>query len=206
MRYINFHEWISLWKVKGEIIPKEQSLVRDNICFVFLQLSKRQTTIHFFFKQIFLILSLAWIKLSIDPKNLFKDSNFQRNQDLTPGELNKYNELVQSIENMNDFLLNQILEVLIIGLVANMMIQNWLMDGEIMSLQNDWEYQEEDFQVEIIEQNVPDIQPIHVSDIDLDEKEDLSQNGSRIMNSETRWARNNNELNAIYRNDSLVSR
>ena len=106
MRYVNFQEWISLWKVKGEIIPEEQSLVRDNVCFVFLQLSKQQSTIHFLFKHTFLVISLIWIKLLIDPNNLFRDRNFQRNQGLTPGELSKYNQLVQIIGNLNDFIFN----------------------------------------------------------------------------------------------------
>ena len=90
MRYLNFHEWIALWKVKGEIIPKEQALVRDNICFVFLQISKWQTTIQSMFKYTFLTFALAWSKFMVDPINLFKDPEFQQRANLAPGELSAY--------------------------------------------------------------------------------------------------------------------
>ena len=85
MRYFNFHEWIALWKVKGQILPKDFDLVRDNVCYIFLQMSKWQTTIQFSFKYTFLMFSLIWIKLLINPKNLFKDENFQNDEDLSPG-------------------------------------------------------------------------------------------------------------------------
>ena len=60
------------------------------------------------------------------------------------------------------------------------------MDGCIVNLSDDWEYQQEDFRVSIIQQNALHGQPMRASDIDLEEKEEPGQYKSNLANSEMR--------------------
>jgi hypothetical protein len=38
IRYLNFHEWMTLWKERGYIV--EESIIRDNFCYYFVIFAK----------------------------------------------------------------------------------------------------------------------------------------------------------------------
>jgi len=80
------------------------------------------------------------------------------------------------------------------------MIQNWLMDGEILNLSDNWEYQDDALPEDILEQIASQTRPIDVEDIDIEDQ------GGQEMGSEVRRARDKDELEANYNDDSVVSK
>lgn len=93
------------------------------MCFIFLQFSKANAGLLFLFKYCLLI--AASIKIRFFTQTLSEKP-----------------EEIDYIGNTNDFVVNSIIEVVLVGLSANALLQRWLLEGDITRLSESWEEDE----------------------------------------------------------------
>ena len=92
MIYVNFHEFINLWKVKNDIIPTDDTIsscsgddlayhtmFRDNICLLFISYSDYYMLFGFIFKYIPLIIFMILIKTFRYKSQLLDNGKFSGN-------------------------------------------------------------------------------------------------------------------------------
>ena len=65
------------------------------------------------------------IRFWSDPGALFGRQESTKEQDQSRKEFEDY------IVNLHDFLVNQMIEVIVFGLLANVLLQRWLVDGDL---------------------------------------------------------------------------
>ena len=63
--------------------------------------------------------------------------------DLTATESQNFEDFEQYSSDIRDFIFNQMLEFVVLGLLANFLFLNWLKEGDVLKLSDDWDNQEE---------------------------------------------------------------
>ena len=137
MRYWNYSEWIVLWRQRGGIIPETHKILRDKICYIFIKVAQRSSTSLYFLKYSALIGIAIKLRFGSDPDSLFVVHGDVK--EYLPGQKESEKEFSTFAENLHDFLINQIIEVVLIGLSANFLMQKWLIEGDIVKLEESWE-------------------------------------------------------------------
>ena len=139
MRYWTYGEWIVLWRQRGDVIPQSHQLLRDNICYIFIKVAQRSSSILYFFKYSVLIGLAIKLRFWSDPDSLFL--SLKDGKEYLPGQKDEEKEFAAFTGYLHDFLINQIIEVVLFGLGANFLMQKWLIEGDFINLEDSWEEQ-----------------------------------------------------------------
>ena len=134
-RHFNYREWISFWRYKGQVVPKSEKAIKDNMQLLFIEFTKKNVSREVIFKQMLLFIIWVYTRFNVRPGGIkrlevseFPEGSF---------------ETVEVTRDLIDFIGNQILETLLLGTIAQNKIFNWIREGKVLKLGSGWEYPEE---------------------------------------------------------------
>lgn len=115
-------------------------MIRDSMCVAYLQFLRRNSIITLITKQLGILFLIFLLQFSPKPEQLFLPNLL----DSLPKSLNNMKDnFLQDHDFMVEFLVRQLVEILILSLLSSVYQQKWLNRGDMVHLEENWIYLEQ---------------------------------------------------------------
>jgi hypothetical protein len=97
----------------------------------------------FFVKYLVLIILAFTMKYQNIDSSYFREAYLTGQASLSPVEAQEFTDFQEYSSDIRDFVFNQMLEVIVLGMLANYCLLSWILEGEVTKLSENWEYKDD---------------------------------------------------------------
>ena len=124
VRHLNYREWITFWRYKGQVVPKSEKAIKDNMQLLFIEYAKKNVSREVVFKQMLLFSIWVYTRFKVRPGGIKRLEVSDYPEDSF--------ETVELVRDFIDFIGNQVLETLLLGTIAQNKIFSWIREGKVL--------------------------------------------------------------------------